>query len=156
MTCPRWSGFVLPLSFSEVDVHSFYPLSARRVTHTTADSCSRVRYSPTVVPALGHCTLASGLWDNILILSLSEAHNNSYHIAQWVSKKNVKSLVLDNKTTFNRSLQKSTGLVTRGRLRCTYPILIIVLRLGLNDAQPLFICRDTSRINFSSIAVFVP
>jgi hypothetical protein len=47
--------FVLSLPFSEADIHSFYPLLARRVTHTTIDSCSRVRYSPTVVPVPRHC-----------------------------------------------------------------------------------------------------
>ena len=43
-----------------------------------------------------------------------------------------------------------------GRWRCTYPILIIVLRLGLNDAQPLNTCRDTSGTNFPSTAVLSP
>jgi hypothetical protein len=38
---------------------------------------------------------------------------------------------------------------------CTYPILIIVLRLGLNNAQPLFICRNTSGTYFSSTEVFL-
>ena len=37
----------------------------------------------------------------------------------------------------NRVTQKPTGLVMRERWRCTYPVLIIVLRLGLNDVQPL-------------------
>ena len=52
------------------------------------------------------------------------------------------------------TLKKSTGLVKRGRWRCTYPILIIVLRLGLNDVQPLFTRRNTSGTNFSSTVVF--
>jgi len=37
----------------------------------------------------------------------------------------------------NHVTQKPTSLVTRERWRCTYPILIIFLQLGLNDVQPL-------------------
>jgi hypothetical protein len=54
MTCPRWYSFVLPLPFSEVDIHSFYSLSAQRVTHATVGSCSCVRYSPSITPTPGH------------------------------------------------------------------------------------------------------
>jgi hypothetical protein len=46
--------------------------------------------------------------------------------------------------------------MTRGQWRCTYPILIIVLLLGLNDAQPLIRHQNTSGIDFSSTAVLPP
>ena len=46
--------------------------------------------------------------------------------------------------------------MTRGRRRCDYPVLIIVLRLGLNDAQPLVTRRNTSGTDFSSTAVLPP
>ena len=39
---------------------------------------------------------------------------------------------------------------------CNYPVLIIVLRLGLNDAQPLNTCQNTSGTDFPSIAVLSP
>ena len=46
--------------------------------------------------------------------------------------------------------------MTRKRRRCNYPVLIIVLRLGLNDAQPLVTRRNTSGTDFSSTAVLPP
>jgi hypothetical protein len=46
--------------------------------------------------------------------------------------------------------------VTCGRQRCDYPVLIIVLRLGLNDAQPLVTRRNTSGTDFPCTAMLPP
>jgi hypothetical protein len=78
---PHWSGFVLPLPFSEADVHSFYSLSARRVTHATADNCSHVHYSPTVVHELGHYYIGLKALGQHPYFSTNKVHENSNHVA---------------------------------------------------------------------------
>jgi hypothetical protein len=44
----------------------------------------------------------------------------------------------------------------RERQWCNYPVLIIVLRLGPNDAQPLITRRNTLGTNFLSTVVLSP
>jgi hypothetical protein len=46
--------------------------------------------------------------------------------------------------------------VTHEKRQYNYLALIIVLRLRLNDAQPLITCQNTSRIDFPSTAVLPP
>jgi hypothetical protein len=61
-----------------------------------------------------------------------------------------------NQTTRIGSPKKPTGIVTRKAMECNYPILIIVLQLGLNDVQPLTTHWDTLGIDFSSTAMLPP
>ena len=46
--------------------------------------------------------------------------------------------------------------MTREQRWCNYPILIIVLQLGHNDAQPLITRQNTSRTDFPSTVVLSP
>jgi hypothetical protein len=78
---PLLVWLVLSLAFSEADVHSFYPLLAQRVTHATANNCSRVHYSPTVVPEPGHYYIGLRALGQRPHSSTNEVHKNLYHVA---------------------------------------------------------------------------